>query len=388
MIPQPCMLQARRPIGSKLGRAFALLALSILVVWPLPARAEVAKVHFSPAVGQVRVGETLTVQLQISSVSGLFGLNVRIQFDARLLEVVDADPTQRGVQCQTGNFPYPDFIGRHEVNNGVGTIWYAATQVSPREPVSGSGTALTLTFLAKAAGVSVLELYDVQLVGVSGLGLEASSENGQVIVLPLLVTPTPTPLPPSPTPRITATPQPDETVPLPTLTRTATPSATPRGADTPWPAPSASATPLSPAPTRTGAAYPASTATALPATPTASLRPATPSPTLSLASATAAPPSPTPSAGATAAPSWTHTVAPTKPSASTTPLTIQGTSQPLATARPAPALPTVAYVATPMPRAGEPLVPRGVFVCCSAGLVLLTLALALYLGRGRKTGLS
>lgn len=393
MISEPRM-QALYRAYPRLGATILLLALSFLLVQPFPAGAEAARVHFSPAVGQVRVGETLTVQLQISSVSGLFGLNVRIQFDARLLEVVDADPTQRGVQCQTGNFPYPDFIGRHEVNNGVGSIWYAATQVSPREPVSGSGTALTITFLAKAAGVSVLEIYDVQLVGVSGLGLEATGENGQIIVLPMLVTPTPTPLPPSPTPRVTSTPQLVETVPPPTATRSLTPSATPWRTDTPLPTSSATATPLVPAPTRTVAAYPAATVTAPTmtltaspqiATPTASSLPATPtalpqsSPTTPLASAT-----PKPGAGATAVPSGTRTVAPSGVSASPTPSTGQAAPQPSAAARPAP--PTVGRSATPAPKAEQPLVPRGVFVCCSAGLVLITLALALYVGRWRKTG--
>jgi len=141
----PRLRQARPTVGPGPGgrRWSTLLMLGLLVIlsWPAPAVAETAIVHFSPASSEVRVGETITIALQIASVSDLFGVNLRIQFNAQFLEVVDSDPTQRGVQFQSGDFPYPDFVGRNEVNSGVGTIWYAATQINPREPVSGSGTA-------------------------------------------------------------------------------------------------------------------------------------------------------------------------------------------------------------------------------------------------------
>ena len=72
-------------------------------------------------------------------VTNLFGLDIRLRFNADMVQVEDGNPSKAGIQVLPGEFPVADFEVKNVVDNEAGTIWYAVTQLNPREPVSGSG---------------------------------------------------------------------------------------------------------------------------------------------------------------------------------------------------------------------------------------------------------
>ena len=80
---------------------------------------------------------------------------MRAKFDPAVLEVVDANPAQDGVQIVPGSFLKPDFVVRSLADNAAGTIWYASTQVSPTLPVSGTGVLFSAVLRAKVAAAEI-----------------------------------------------------------------------------------------------------------------------------------------------------------------------------------------------------------------------------------------
>lgn len=124
-------------------------------------------VAVSPAVATVACGQTVTVDIQINSVTDLYGLDFKLSYDPAVVEVVDANPSAPGVQIQSG--PFPDVTagrGLIQVNNvdiAGGVISYAAALINPTEPVDGSGVAAQVTFKGLAAGSSPLGFVSVLL---------------------------------------------------------------------------------------------------------------------------------------------------------------------------------------------------------------------------------
>ncbi|MBI2861897.1 MAG: hypothetical protein HYX89_03660 [Chloroflexi bacterium] len=66
-----------------------------------------AIVRFGQAQGEIAVGQTNTVAVEVAEVIGLFGAQVHVNCDPMLLEVQDADLAREGVQIQEGTFPDP-----------------------------------------------------------------------------------------------------------------------------------------------------------------------------------------------------------------------------------------------------------------------------------------
>ncbi len=177
---------------TQLLRCTLLLALLLVVVYgfwrPLSrAAAEAAtSVSLEPASSTVDMGEEALVTIQVTDVADLYGADVRISFDPALIEVI-------GSKIEPGTMPYPDFQVKNQVNNSAGTIWYAVTQINPREPVSGSGVMAQFTVRGKAPGTSALTFTNCQLVTRAGVAIPVTVTGGSVIVTNQGVPPTPTP---------------------------------------------------------------------------------------------------------------------------------------------------------------------------------------------------
>ena len=67
-------------------------------------------IKVAPQTLKVRVGEETTIELALEKVSRLYGAQLHLRFDPEVLEVVDADPSQDGIQIEPGTLPAPDFI--------------------------------------------------------------------------------------------------------------------------------------------------------------------------------------------------------------------------------------------------------------------------------------
>lgn len=397
----------------------------VMLIWSLGAvhrvaRADTAWVHLEPAYIQINAGETIDIEVIIQDIEDLYGVDIRIRFDPELLEMVDATPGDGIVMAVAGEFPFPDFQVKNQGSNRDGTIWYAATQLSPREAASGTGTVMTMQFKGLAAGISAIELYEVDLVDSGGIGIPKETSDGEVVIVGEL------------TPTVTFTRQPTRTktpTPIHTLPGSTSASATP----TPLPAEPATQVPggyppqpgATMAPTHTRAPTPVVTRDQPSAavTNTPSGRPGYPSggpPTIPppATPAVSAPtpaesypsePTQVPGAGATA-----RLVTPTPAIPQPSPVVPQGgTKAPTLSAatpgavvpeRQAPSAatqppPTVSHwmmrvVPTAVPPATipaereepEPLLPPEIFGCFVVVLLLFTMILALYLVRRERIG--
>ena len=123
------------------------------VASPVSAPGQGTIVRCEPASITVPVGVVMSLDLYVQDVGDLYGADVRLSFDPAVVRVVDADQNAAGVQIQPlSGFLKPDFVVRKVADNISGTIWYAATQVNPTLPVTGSGSLARVTLLPQATG--------------------------------------------------------------------------------------------------------------------------------------------------------------------------------------------------------------------------------------------
>ncbi|MCB8983275.1 MAG: hypothetical protein H6659_05610 [Ardenticatenaceae bacterium] len=203
--------------------AVTLLPLVVAYAWNLPTTTTIV---ILPSDGSYQVGNIIEVEVWVENAVDLFGADVRLAFDATRLQVVDAAPTLPGVQIQPrSDILAPDFVLRREADNTAGTIWYAATQINPSPPASGSGALFSFSFEVIGAGVTEVPVTMVQLADQNGesIAVEASGANYD------LVTDMPPPTAtPTATSTVTLTPMNTATsTPTSTATATVTPTATP-----------------------------------------------------------------------------------------------------------------------------------------------------------------
>ncbi len=206
--------------SSTLPRRWIGLALLLAVLFSTPigyGLAQDTTVIIAPSSIEIALGATTTVDIRIENVNDLYGAEVHLTFDPALLEVVDADSGAAGVQIQPGTFPSPDYPAQNSVDQAAGKIDFAVTQMSPRDPVSGSGVLATVTFRGKAAGTSALNFTGAILANRDGESIGTATQSGSITVTGG-DTPTPTNTP-TPGPTLTPTPTPTSG-PSPTPTST------------------------------------------------------------------------------------------------------------------------------------------------------------------------
>ncbi len=164
----------------KLITILALLATASLA---FPAAAAAPTVSLGNAVLEVAAGQTAPLSVAVTDVQDLYGMEIHLRFDPAVIQVVDADPGKAGIQIAAGDFLSADFVAQNQADNQVGSIDYAATQVNPKEPRSGSGALLVIQFQGGAAGrTSQLEVTNGILTTRDGDVLPVTFTSGEVRV--------------------------------------------------------------------------------------------------------------------------------------------------------------------------------------------------------------
>jgi LysM repeat protein len=199
-----------------------LVLVVLLALLPVStAFAQTTIVLINPPSQSVDVGQTVTVQIKADTVTNLYGVDIRLSFDAAKLEAQDADGNSaNGVQMAPGTLldPAQGFLAQNSVNNTTGQAQYVFALMSPATPVSGTGVLASITFEATAAGNAVISLDSVTLSDQEAQPIPATLMNGSITVLPVggpTETPTATP---------TGTPTGTTVAPTVTPTRTVTPA--------------------------------------------------------------------------------------------------------------------------------------------------------------------
>lgn len=265
-----------------LGSAFPTLG--TLAQDPAPVQVRIA-----PSPIQVASGGEVEFAVEVVEVRELYGFDVILNFDPAVVQVVDADPLQEGVQVSLGTLLEPGFAVRNAADNEAGRLQFAMTQLNPSEAKSGTGSLIVVKLAAREVDASgELTLEKAQLAQRDGIEIPSELVSGQIVVGQAPAGPTNTPLPTQPagSPVPTLGPVPTGAPPTTAPEVTAMP---PAGTPLPEETASQSDTPAVPAETSQPPATPAA-----PSTPVAEATvPGVPAPTGSLAPATATPLLPT-----------------------------------------------------------------------------------------------
>jgi hypothetical protein len=139
--------------------------------------------RIDPPYMQVNVGQVFSVNVRVENVRDLYGIDTRLRFNPAILEVVDANAGAPGIQVKPGDWlPPSTHIVTNQADNGVGTIYFAASLVAPQPGLYGSGNLVSISFRAKAAGSSAVAFDALQLVDSNATPIPVSPSNGSVTV--------------------------------------------------------------------------------------------------------------------------------------------------------------------------------------------------------------
>jgi hypothetical protein len=190
-----------RPICLPKESCIRLLVLTLalgLAISPIhPLLAQGAVLHPEPLAAEIGQDQVETVHIVLQNTQDAYAIDVQASFDPTVVEVVDANPEQDGVQVIPGDFLKPDFAVRNTADNSAGTLQYVITQVNPSEPATGTGTVFSIQFRGKTLGAeSALRIDSVQIADRRGLTLGAQPQNGTLAVV--------APKPPTPAPVVAA----------------------------------------------------------------------------------------------------------------------------------------------------------------------------------------
>jgi LysM repeat protein len=149
-----------------------------------PALAEETSLAIVPAQLELTCAQTGRVDIRVNNVENLYGVDVKVSFDPKVVEVVDANASMPGVQVSPGNMP--DVAGGqglvqvNSVDVANGTISYAAIRLNPAQPQTGSGVIATVTFKGKGAGTSPVNFVSGVLSDQTARPITADLVSGQI----------------------------------------------------------------------------------------------------------------------------------------------------------------------------------------------------------------
>ncbi|MCW3994841.1 MAG: cohesin domain-containing protein [Candidatus Bathyarchaeota archaeon] len=142
---------------------FISICTLVLLCFACTASAQTTVVKAEASSNQPHVGETLTVEIKISNVQNLFGLDVTLNWNPSVLKVITATP-QLGVESHAGGVlhestTYPIEVVNDDVSQSIGEYHLMATSTGSTTPAfSGSGTIATITFNVTNTGPTGLTL--------------------------------------------------------------------------------------------------------------------------------------------------------------------------------------------------------------------------------------
>ena len=164
---------------------FSMVGLAPYAASAAPASQGRTSVSVSPSQGTVGCDSPTAMQVEINDVEDLFGVDIKISFDANALSIVDVNGDAID---QVGSGDLPDlannhgFLSQNKVDAEAGIITYAAIRLNPHGPQSGSGVAFSFHVQGKAAGSSALTLESVLLSDENAGPIAADLANAQVTV--------------------------------------------------------------------------------------------------------------------------------------------------------------------------------------------------------------
>jgi hypothetical protein len=164
-----------------------------------------ALVYTDPVRLEISAGQVRILHILLVNAEAIYGIDLQATFDPAVVEVMDANSKQAGIQMTSGEFLKPDFVVRNLADNQAGTLRYVVTQLKPTPPANGKGIILSIQFRGKLAGHSTpLTFASAVVADRHGVKQTVKTQGAElVIVRPRSPTPTPTqPVSPNPVPAV------------------------------------------------------------------------------------------------------------------------------------------------------------------------------------------
>lgn len=152
-----------RAVGKPLLRTTFLLALIITQIAAGKATSGTT-IRVEPYASIAQVGESFTINITLTDIQNLYGVEVILRWNASILQVVGVD-VRLGVESHPDGVLHEDIlIAENETRNDVGRYWLAAASTAPAASFYGGGNIVIITFNVTGAGSCKLdletELYD------------------------------------------------------------------------------------------------------------------------------------------------------------------------------------------------------------------------------------
>ncbi len=175
------------------ARGLVVLLLVVSVIWfvfPVDSRATSVEaqaatlVLVNPPGQDVILGSFAAEDIVIQNVVGLYGAEVHLSFDPALLQVQDADPSKSGTQIGLGPLLTAGsyFVALNQVDNNLGTVDMALTQLNPTPAVSGSGVLGHIVFQTRSIGASPIRITSLVLADRNGSQLMPASREPRAAI--------------------------------------------------------------------------------------------------------------------------------------------------------------------------------------------------------------
>jgi len=140
--------------SSKIVLPFCLLLLMISLLSSAQASAT-SIVEVKPSTSSADVGEMFIVNVTVTDVENLYGVQVALHWDSSVLRVAEVDVR---VGLSDGVLYSPCVTAQNELNQEKGEYLYAVRSASPAPSFNGSGNIVRITFNASSFGNSTLDL--------------------------------------------------------------------------------------------------------------------------------------------------------------------------------------------------------------------------------------
>jgi hypothetical protein len=115
-------------------------------------------VEVEPYVSIAQVGQSFTINITLTNVENLYGVDVKLYWNASILKVVNTD-VRLGVENHSdGILHQPIFIAENETIQGEGEYWLAGVSENHTSSFNGSGNIVRITFNVISAGSCTLDL--------------------------------------------------------------------------------------------------------------------------------------------------------------------------------------------------------------------------------------
>ncbi len=171
----------------KVGVITALLGMLLTMVWPKilsVAQDSQAVIRFVPTALGLRPDTQGTVNVLVENVQNLYGLEFQISFDPSIVEVIDANTGEDGVQIHPAEWWKDGFVAVNKVDNGSGRIDFAATLLKPARAVNGKRAIAAITFAARKTGTSKLRFESAILSTREAIEIHYTKQTGKIGVNP------------------------------------------------------------------------------------------------------------------------------------------------------------------------------------------------------------